>query len=576
MARGRSQTEDAARQEASSNPQATRETVESIVVAIILAFLFRAFVAEAFVIPTGSMAPTLQGRHLDLSCEQCGYQYRTGASIENNRAGLVVQANCPICRFPAFLERTTGRRLLKTNRDSFNGDRILVSKFAYELADPERWDVIVFKFPGNAKQNYIKRLIGLPNETIMIRRGDILVAPTELPEEERQFTIARKPPPKLQGMLQLVDDTRYIGNVLRAVDWPSRWQSEESVGEAERWQIGATGQQFAVAAGEGDSWLRYRNLVPLPDHWASFLSEGVLPPDVASGEYQGHLITDYYAYNDFATVPYSNPTGPMYGAHLGSTFGDAWVGDLSLQCNLEIRSEAGEVLLELVEGGVHYSCRIDIASGQAELLIDGGAGQFTGADGQPLERVTGATSIRGAGRHEIQLANVDDELTLWVDSRLVEFDQPATYVREGDVLPTNDDLVPAAVGARSASLNVSRLRVFRDVYYHAVDRSGESKDYVRRYGPEQKLAAFRNPQATDAVELFLSRATVTFELQADQFFPLGDNSPQSKDARIWDDRNFPPEHYVERKLLLGKALLIYWPHAWRPLLPNFKRMGLIR
>src|SRR5262245_15435056 len=67
--------------------QSARETVESIVVAVILAFLFRGFVAEAFVIPTGSMAPTLQGRHMDVICSECGHQYRTGASVENDEFG---------------------------------------------------------------------------------------------------------------------------------------------------------------------------------------------------------------------------------------------------------------------------------------------------------------------------------------------------------------------------------------------------------------------------------------------------------------------------------------------------------
>src|SRR3989304_2288271 len=59
-----------------------RETIESIVIAFILAFLFRTFEAEAFVIPTGSMAPALQGRHKEVACPQCGYTYRTGASID--------------------------------------------------------------------------------------------------------------------------------------------------------------------------------------------------------------------------------------------------------------------------------------------------------------------------------------------------------------------------------------------------------------------------------------------------------------------------------------------------------------
>ena len=51
-------------------------------IAFILAFLFRTFEAEAFVIPTGSMAPTLMGRHKDLKCEKCGYPYQVSASEE--------------------------------------------------------------------------------------------------------------------------------------------------------------------------------------------------------------------------------------------------------------------------------------------------------------------------------------------------------------------------------------------------------------------------------------------------------------------------------------------------------------
>ncbi|MFM9197185.1 MAG: S26 family signal peptidase, partial [Planctomycetia bacterium] len=61
-----------------------RETVESIVIAFTLALLFRAFEAEAFVIPTGSMAPTLMGRHKDLVCEACGRDFRVGCSAEED------------------------------------------------------------------------------------------------------------------------------------------------------------------------------------------------------------------------------------------------------------------------------------------------------------------------------------------------------------------------------------------------------------------------------------------------------------------------------------------------------------
>src|SRR5882724_103299 len=61
-------------------PDNWRETIESVVVAFVLAFLFRTFEAEAFVIPTGSMAPTLYGQHRDTKCKECGTQFATGVN----------------------------------------------------------------------------------------------------------------------------------------------------------------------------------------------------------------------------------------------------------------------------------------------------------------------------------------------------------------------------------------------------------------------------------------------------------------------------------------------------------------
>jgi hypothetical protein len=62
-------------------------------------------------------------------------------------------------------------------------------------------------------------------------------------------------------------------------------------------------------------------------------------------------------------------------------------------------------------------------------------------------------------------------------------------------------------------------------------------------------------------------------LEDGQYFPMGDNSAASSDARAWYGHN-----YVEEKFLLGKALLVFWPHTWNapvPFTPNFARMGLI-
>src|SRR5215208_1091007 len=82
-----------------------KETIESILVAFILAFVFRAFVVEAFVIPSGSMAPTLLGAHMRYRCEDCGYEWtvnfptpdREDISIPRNAWNCVYSVRCPNC-----------------------------------------------------------------------------------------------------------------------------------------------------------------------------------------------------------------------------------------------------------------------------------------------------------------------------------------------------------------------------------------------------------------------------------------------------------------------------------------------
>src|SRR3954451_10881510 len=81
-----------------------RDTVEAIVVALILALVVRGFEAQAFVIPTGSMAPTLMGRHKELSCPQCGFVYTVNASEEvegRSYPRQVYSGICSNCRFQA-------------------------------------------------------------------------------------------------------------------------------------------------------------------------------------------------------------------------------------------------------------------------------------------------------------------------------------------------------------------------------------------------------------------------------------------------------------------------------------------
>ncbi|HEY0010425.1 MAG TPA: signal peptidase I [Candidatus Paceibacterota bacterium] len=56
-----------------------------------------------------------------------------------------------------------------------SGDYLIVDELTYRLEDPKRGDVIVFRYPQNPKVFYIKRIIGLPGETVAIDRGAVTI-----------------------------------------------------------------------------------------------------------------------------------------------------------------------------------------------------------------------------------------------------------------------------------------------------------------------------------------------------------------------------------------------------------------
>lgn len=63
-----------------------------------------------------------------------------------------------------------------------HGEFVIVSKVNYRIGDPERGDVVVFDFPRNITQEYIKRVVGLPGEEIKIKEGQVFVNGVALTE----------------------------------------------------------------------------------------------------------------------------------------------------------------------------------------------------------------------------------------------------------------------------------------------------------------------------------------------------------------------------------------------------------
>src|SRR5690606_1178235 len=129
-----------------------------------------------------------------------------------------------------------------------------------------------------------------------------------------------------------------------------------------------------------------------------------------------------------------------------------------------------------VEAGVHYTCRIDVATGIATLSIDGGKGQFSHDDGSASTaevQSKAPTPFKGAGSYKVRFCNADNQLTLWIDDKVIEFNGPTTYIPAGELRPhwsLDDplDLAPLGIGVEGATVEASQLRVFRDVYYIAL------------------------------------------------------------------------------------------------------------
>ena len=471
--------------------QVMRETIESLAVAFILALLFKAFIAEAFVIPTGSMAPTLMGAHKDVKCEECGYQYQCGASNEFDRVGNrkvgrdeenVVGTTCPLCRKPQVANAA-----VNSNHATFSGDRILVSKLAYAWSQPRRWDVIVFKFIEDARLNYIKRCIGRPNESIRIREGNIYVRnnlkPLDHPKEgldsgAGSFEIARKPPHVMNAMLQVIHDSKYVPSRLVKAGMPSNWQPFPA--NESSWQVNQTETKWSASIAKAQvgkiNWLRYYHRVIDPLAWQTVESTGSLPAPIPPES--SRLVMDFTAYNagysakkvQIDTDRFQSSAEELIRSLNLSGFGRPlendgihWTGDLAADFEIKTDRDCQTLALLLVEAGVEHECRIDLKTGQATMtvLVDGKSVEAFQKDGDTAtSQALASTSIRAGGKHRVRFANVDDTLVLWVDGKPIKWSPSGNlvselYIPHGRRVPTTSptnplDAAPIAIGIEGA------------------------------------------------------------------------------------------------------------------------------
>lgn len=164
----------------------TRETIEAILVALIAAMILRAFVVQAFRIPTGSMKDTLLvGDFLLVNKFIYGVRTPDGIPYPVVKAGFPFLAlnffSIPPKRLPAFKK-------------------------------PKNGDVVVFKYPEDPSLDYIKRCIAIGGQTIEVRSGDVFI---DGKPEGKKTELGRKFDPDLSSRRYdrgeiVIDDSIFV------------------------------------------------------------------------------------------------------------------------------------------------------------------------------------------------------------------------------------------------------------------------------------------------------------------------------------------------------------------------------
>jgi hypothetical protein len=181
---------------------------------------------------------------------------------------------------------------------------------------------------------------------------------------------------------------------------------------------------------------------------------------------------------------------------------------------------------------------------------------------EPVELI-GGLSIRHPRMNKqtlVKFANVDHQLIFQFGSEKLTYDLGRSLEDAGRI---STDIPPRLEISGSGKLALSHVAVFRDIHY-------TSPQYAN--GPKGRRAIDQS-----------------FVLGEDEFFVLGDNSPNSADSRLWRreglaNKGLSPYRVgiVPRDYLVGKALFVYWPSGFRPfpkfpirIVPNIGQMRFI-
>lgn len=533
-----------------------RETLISITIAFAMAFVFRGYVIEGFVIPTGSMAPTLMGKHVLARGESSGYAWPVGPWEYSS--GFQSGVPLPTQTRVEVTDPITDAPVIETNARLRSGDRVFVLKYLPVIHEPKRWDVAVFKNPATP-ENYIKRIVGLPGEQLALVDGDVFTrpigddatTPRRGPDAWRTggWGVERKPERIQRAMLQLVHDTAYTPPV-PGPEYRSPWVADAGFeGLNSSATIEKTSGSRAVLA-----WRESRE------------------------------ITDRYTYNE---VPRSPTLIGQVGVYP--------VSDIALTLAVEPSGE-GVVIEPVLEArGMVFRARVGAGEVRLERRVD--------VDGTPEWRTLDERPFAGLPAGETSLVefwHIDQAVWVFVDGELI-----AGGPEAGAYELTPAARIEAATGRDYMALVTDRTTGDPRVSPSALANPDLYRKPALRVALEGPPATLHRVRLDRDVHYQLSelRTSVATRGGHPEFFPTldnhryfvcGDNSPSSKDSRLWrlgdgspdawkadqidpgiptlDTRRLSPSELVardesigtvHRDLLVGQGFIVYLPAPMR-------------
>ena len=170
-----------------------RSFLEFLAQAVIATLVAQAWFVEPYAVVSGSMTPTLNGPHRAFRCTACGAR-----NVRPAEMGTMLgrRTRCAACGAQGPAEDELAE---------LPGDRVLVDRTAFWFRPPRRWQVVAFRLPFDPGKTAVKRIVGLPGETVELRGGRVMVdgRPLEAPLKI-DYETGRRPPGPAQW--KLADD----------------------------------------------------------------------------------------------------------------------------------------------------------------------------------------------------------------------------------------------------------------------------------------------------------------------------------------------------------------------------------